>query len=203
MIRNLTPHPVTILGEDGKVLLTLEPEGVIPRVREKHVAEGEVTVDGVAIPVSRINYEEVENLPAPKPGVYLVVSLLTAQAAPDRPDLLVPVGQVRDGQGRIVGCRGLGRLPNAPQATAAQAPTYTLVSTRINSDPCTLDNGIFVHGTDGTDLHLSPDPGYTADWQIESLGWKRVGQWEEHPPFSRSVEVVPLPGHRWARPASN
>lgn len=186
-IRNLTPHPVTVLGEDGKVLLTLEPEGVIPRVREEHIPDGEVMVGDVTVPIARINYADVEDLPAPQPGVYLVVSLLVAQAAPDRPDLLVPIGQVRDSQGRIIGCRGLGRLSSAPQA-----PTYTLVSTRINSDPATLDNGIFLIGSDGSKRHLAPTPGRLSDREINSYGFRRVGEWQSEPPFSEWVEVVPL-----------
>lgn len=187
MIRNLTPHPVTILGEDGGAVLTLQPEGIIPRVREKHVADGEVTVGDVTVPIARIHYADVEDLPAQKHGVHLVVSLLVAQAAPDRPDLLVPIGQVRDEQGRIIGCRGLGRLSSAPQA-----PTYTLVSTRINSDPATLDNGIFLIGSDGSKRHLAPTPGRLSDREIRAFGFRRVGEWQSNPPHSEWVEVAPL-----------
>lgn len=190
MIRNLTPHPVTIYGENGEVLAAFESEGkdAIPRVREEHIFDGTITVDGVPVPVYRVQYTKVGNLPPKRPGVNLIVSMLTAQAAePDRDDLLVPIGQVRDEQGRIIGCRGLGRLSSAPQA-----PRYFLDSVHINNDPATLDNGIFLRGTDGTERHLSPDPGRLSDREINSYGFRRVGEWQSEPPFSEWVEVVPL-----------
>jgi hypothetical protein len=111
VIKNLTPHPLTFLAEDGEtVLTTIPPSGVIPRVREEHAPDGTVPLGGVEIPVSKIRYTEPEGLPAQEDGVFLVVSLITAQAAPGRTDLLIPTGQVRGEGGRIIGCTGLGRL---------------------------------------------------------------------------------------------
>ena len=88
-----------------------EPFGMLPYDETLTVT----TDDGTVIPVAHLRYTDVDGLPAPEEGVHLVVSLLTAQAAPERTDLLVPVGQVRDDSGRIIGCRGLARLtPQKP-----------------------------------------------------------------------------------------
>lgn len=119
MIKNLTPYDLTFIGQDGKtVIATLPPSGVVPRVREEHTPDGSVTViepnaeflGGVEIPVEMVRYTDPEDLPDEVPGVYLVVSRITAQAAPDRTDLMFPIGQVRDEKKRIIGCTGLGRL---------------------------------------------------------------------------------------------
>lgn len=40
-----------------------------------------------------------------------VVSRLVAEAVPERRDLVVPHGLVRDGQGRVVGCAQLAQVP--------------------------------------------------------------------------------------------
>jgi hypothetical protein len=67
-------------------------------------------VAGVNVPVVRVEYGAVSDLPDPAEGTYLIVSLLVAMARPDRHDLLVPVELVRDATGAIAGCRALARF---------------------------------------------------------------------------------------------
>lgn len=68
----------------------------------------------VSIPTSTTRYTGLVDLPAPEPGVYLIVSMVIPPVATQfgrwTGDLLVPGEQVRDAAGRIVGCRSLQRV---------------------------------------------------------------------------------------------
>lgn len=108
-IINLTPHPITIGS------LTLQPAGPPARAGEwVDAAEPIALDDGTAIPTSWVTYTRLEDLPDQEPGVYYVVSLVVAQAAAathrTTADLLTPGEQVRDAQGRIIGCKSLARV---------------------------------------------------------------------------------------------
>ena len=97
MIRNCTPHPINLQGAEE---LTFAPSGVIPRVSTIEV-EAE-NVDG--IPTVSQSTGDVEGLPEPQAGVFLVVSGMVFQAS-NRQDLLAPdTGKtaIRDEQGRII-----------------------------------------------------------------------------------------------------
>ena len=102
-IINLTPHTINIILPDGKV--DIPASGTVARV-SSHVEEVGV-IDG--IPVVRTVYGFVEDLPDPQDGVIYVVSGLVAGRCPDRQDVYVPGQQVRDEEGRIVGCASLSR----------------------------------------------------------------------------------------------
>ena len=101
-VLNLTPHPLKVLGEDGEPMLELPKAEAPARVSASTRRVGEV--DG--IPVYQEILGEVENLPEPREGAYYVVSRMIAAACPGRHDLLVPGNLIRDGEGRIIGCRG-------------------------------------------------------------------------------------------------
>lgn len=105
-IRNLTPHAVTIVGEDGNVLRTFESEG-IARASQTTAELGALD----SIRLVRMEFGSPVGLPDPEEGVYLIVSLATANAAKQHgrstSDLLLTADPVRDEQGRIIGCRAL------------------------------------------------------------------------------------------------
>ncbi len=119
-IRNLTPHAVTV-GE-----ITLPPSGSIARAAEESTPREPLRLSipdptgaptdriAVDIPTCTTRYTGVVDLPQPQPGVYLVVSMVIPPVAAAQGrwtgDLLVPGEQVRDGAGRIVGCRSLARV---------------------------------------------------------------------------------------------
>ncbi len=107
-IVNCTPHPLGLLV--GGQERAIAPSGILPRAEQISAPAGAVNHDGLEIPIETLAYGEVTGLPEEADGVFHVVSLVTAQAAPHRKDLLVPSRQVRDEQGRIVGCAALGRL---------------------------------------------------------------------------------------------
>ncbi len=98
MLRNFTPHEVVVV--DKHIAISYESEG-IARVTTKSAQVG--TVDGV--PLIRQEFGEVEGLPEPEEGTYLIVSRMVASALPGRRDLVVPADLVRNGKGEVIGCR--------------------------------------------------------------------------------------------------
>lgn len=105
-IINLTPHTVTVIGEDGKTVV-FPSEG---NARASQVLNPACTICNVD--VVSIAYGETDGLPEPEPGIYYIVSTITANAAKTEGrytgDLLVTVNPVRDEKGAIIGCRYLG-----------------------------------------------------------------------------------------------
>lgn len=102
---NLTPHAITILDKDDNVILTIPSSG-IARAEQTRERIGDIG----GIPVSKTGYGKVVNLPNPKAGIAYIVSVLTAQAAPDRKDLYIVDEMVRDEGGNIIGCRALAQI---------------------------------------------------------------------------------------------
>lgn len=107
-ILNLTPHVVNVFDLEGNHIVDLPvEEGMyIPRVSQTQEVLGETA----GIPITRQTFGQVENLPDPQPGVFLVVSRMVAQAVHERQDLLVPGSLVRNDQGQPCGCHGLSRI---------------------------------------------------------------------------------------------
>ena len=104
-IKNCTPHVLNIIKRDGEVL-DLPPCGIVPRCSQSE--ECFLVINGIAL--TRQAFGGVVDLPEPEKDVMLVVSRLVASARPDRSDLLVPGPLVRDGEGKVIGCRGLSIL---------------------------------------------------------------------------------------------
>lgn len=105
-LNNLTPHAITFVDSKGKEIKVVEPSGNIARVKATTVTTGEV--DG--IPITTTQYSEVEGLPEATEGVIYIVSSLVAQRCKGREDVFIPNESVRDTEGRIIGCKSLGRI---------------------------------------------------------------------------------------------
>ena len=107
---NLTPHPIVLLDKDDQEVLTI-PTTDVTRVSSQTVTVGYFRINEVLVPRSHTQYGEVEGLPDPTPGVIYIVSGMVvsalAQQGIHRDDLLVPGMQIRDDQGRVIGCRSL------------------------------------------------------------------------------------------------
>jgi hypothetical protein len=102
---NCTPHPVMVVGSDNQVILTLPKGDVVPRLSETtKVVE---VINGIDI--TETIFGDIQDLPEPQTGVFLVVSRLVLSACKDRTDLLVPNGVVRDENGNILGCKSFAR----------------------------------------------------------------------------------------------
>lgn len=103
-IVNLTPHSVTFVLDSGNVVIPAS--GAIARLSTQIETVGEVN----GIPVTRIVFGPVEGLPESKPDTVYIVSSLVAQQVPERDDVFIPSESVRDAEGRIIGCKSLGRI---------------------------------------------------------------------------------------------
>jgi len=99
-IINLTPHPINLIGW-GEI----QPQG-LARVSSEVAPVAEIN----GIPITYKWLGEVTGLPPRTCGVRYIVSLMVAQALPDRDDLLVPGEVVRDDIGRVIGCQSLATL---------------------------------------------------------------------------------------------
>jgi hypothetical protein len=116
-IINLTPHELNVCDSKGKIILSIPPskDVPIPRVQVRSEIVGEVEADGVKIPVRRVVYGDVENIPPEREGTIYVVSALVTLALRERGvmrrDLLSPDtnvdSAVRDSSGRVLGVKYL------------------------------------------------------------------------------------------------
>ena len=104
LTRNLTPHTVNVIAEDGTIKATFPSEGSA-RADQIETRVGEL--DGIEL-VS-MKFGATENLPAPAEGVYYIVSVITANAAKEEgrstDDIVITADPVRDDSGRIIGCK--------------------------------------------------------------------------------------------------
>ena len=110
-IINATPHAINIIGDNGNILLTVEPSGILVRVSQKTTDAGCITADGVLIPVTSNIFGDVVGLPDQQDDTIIIVSAMVANACKDRADLALVNQAVRDDKGRIIGCRSLS-FPN-------------------------------------------------------------------------------------------
>lgn len=106
-VENLTPHAVVVANGDERI--TFPPSGRVARVATN--LESAEPLNGV--PTWHQTFGEIVDLPEHADGVMYIVSGLlvsAAEAAGRRTDdLLVPGQQIRDDEGRVVGCRGFIR----------------------------------------------------------------------------------------------
>ena len=108
MIKNLTPHPVTVVKrlESGRCVVIKEFPASETPIRLSVKVEKKGSIDGC--PLSRTVFGDPVNLPPQEKGVLLITSQLVKNACPWRPDLVVPAEVVRDRKGIIVGCESFG-----------------------------------------------------------------------------------------------
>lgn len=103
---NLTGHDLTLIQWNGATT-TIRPEGQL-RVYSKVDAAGIVRVGGVDVPLLEI-VEQAITPPPEQPDTLYVVSGIVASKA-RRNDLVVPSRMVRDGTGKVIGCRALAKV---------------------------------------------------------------------------------------------
>ncbi|MDO4717824.1 MAG: SAVED domain-containing protein [Propionibacteriaceae bacterium] len=106
---NRTPHAVTIYSEDESQVTWKAPPSDAEWVRRQEVSEPlePLLVDGREIRLTRIRQGQIAPVPPMLPGVGYIVPRISAEAA-RRPDFFFPYDEVRDANGTILGCRGLG-----------------------------------------------------------------------------------------------
>lgn len=105
-IKNLTPHDVNVLKDDGSYE-TFKPTGIIARAEQ--IYEYDSTVNGITFVTS--SYGKPIDLPDPEEGVLLIVSKQTIDAAKKAHrsigDLVFPAEPIRNDKGQIIGCKQL------------------------------------------------------------------------------------------------
>lgn len=104
---NLTPHPVTIVNEDGAIIATYPSEGEA-RIAQTNAPCGVLD----RVPICKATYGEAIGLPEPQPDTGYIVSYITIaqiklSGARTVDDLYYPTEMVRDEKGRIIGSRYL------------------------------------------------------------------------------------------------
>lgn len=108
-IKNLTPHAVCVLGEDGSTLKVFPSDGVA-RASQSNEIVGYID----NIPIVKAVFGEVVNLPEPEYNTLLIVSIITIGAAHAQGrstnDLIIASNPVRDDSGQIIGCRYLAQV---------------------------------------------------------------------------------------------
>ena len=109
-IRNMTPHAVNFVLPEGTRTLAPDPAGP---ARVAETLHPDTTGEVAGIPVVRKILGEITGLPAPVPGVALLVSALVAAAAwgLQRTDVLAIGETVRDSAGRVTGATSLASHP--------------------------------------------------------------------------------------------
>lgn len=105
-ILNLTPHEVTIIGNDGRIMMRFAPEAVAARCGNYVEIVDEIN----GIPISKTVYTKIYGLLPEQEDTFYIVSRHVAEQNRNRHDLLVPNELVRDDAGRVVGCKSLSLL---------------------------------------------------------------------------------------------
>jgi hypothetical protein len=105
---NLTPHPVNIHKEDGRIVV-VPTSGRVARVITKVTGEGHIDLDNVDIPVTIHTTLFVTGLPPKQEGVIFIVSEYVQRFIPLRRDIVSPTDVIRQ-KGRTTGCRGLKQV---------------------------------------------------------------------------------------------
>ena len=120
-IVNCTTHSIDLMEEvDDEWVnrLTIPSSGLLVRVATDVETVGGVTCDEQEFDVRKRVFGDVTvtdsdgndvGLPV-KDDTFYVVSLIVAQALPEREDLLLVDGTIRDDGGRIIGCTGFAVL---------------------------------------------------------------------------------------------
>ncbi len=102
-IKNLTPHIITVIKENGETL-KFEPTGIVPRVSVNIKPTGNDLLFNQT-------FGKVVDLPNEEEDTIYIVSAMILNACPERKDLYAPMTSkaIRNEEGQIIGVRGLVR----------------------------------------------------------------------------------------------
>jgi hypothetical protein len=116
VVLNFTPHDIN-LGEikipstgNARVSETISVVDTLDNIDVIDYRLGGVVDMIKSIDIINKKLGAVTGLPDKKDKTFLIVSLMVAQALPLRDDLLIPGELVRDGEGKIIGCKNLCKL---------------------------------------------------------------------------------------------
>jgi len=107
---NLTPHQVDIYAGTNKIR-AVPASGTVARLTETEIVTEHPETE---IEITTVSIGYVVGLPATQPHTMLIVSMPLAMglraSGQVRDDVVYPYGQVRDPEGRIIGCRGFAKI---------------------------------------------------------------------------------------------
>lgn len=109
---NLTPHSINVLDAENNVILTIPSDGVA-RCTKSSVTLYPIPVEGIDsyVNVNAVKFGDTTGLPDPQINVAYIVSVIVAQANPNRHDLLVVDEVVRSADGStVLGCRAFSKV---------------------------------------------------------------------------------------------
>ena len=112
MIKNLTPHAINIVDQDGNIIKTIKSvDGYSPIRIPKDTVDTNITILGIPLVRKVVKIDEVQ-LPAPEDGVTFLVSGLVldfVKKHTTRTDFVAPDTDraVRNDKGHIVGVPAL------------------------------------------------------------------------------------------------
>ena len=124
-IINLTPHDITILrktyitmGTERKIkwepALILQPSGQVLTCMANTEQEALVKTNNpdtsYQVSLTYTTYTPPEDLPEFKPDTIYIVSEVVARLCPERNDFRIVNGLLRGENGKVLGCRSLGRI---------------------------------------------------------------------------------------------
>ena len=189
---NLTEHEMAVEAQpltgnggdpDGTApvsTLRIPPVGGFARVDDPgaRLGDGWLNMPTGRVLLTRLRRSRhVIDPPAPAPGTKYLVSRLTAHAARHRTDLVFPLTEIRDGQGQVVGARGLGsyRRPLTLKERYRDWRAKSGERRSRRSLPGQWPTGVlFATGTALLSGALGLLPGVLDD--ISSNGWAAAGQ---------------------------
>lgn len=100
---NLTPHEVIIIPREGETYC-FPKSGTVARCSTTAEEISIITASGKGnIPLVKTVIGEPQNVPEPEDDTLFIVSRLVKSALPERNDLIVPDGLVRDENGNVIG----------------------------------------------------------------------------------------------------
>lgn len=108
-VRNLTPHRLNIIADDGFVI-EIEPSGDIARCDTSKEDVETVLIQGHPVTISKSLFGNPNGVPAPEENVINVTSMVVAKVV-QREDVTSPGELVRNDAGQPKGCKGLS-LPS-------------------------------------------------------------------------------------------
>lgn len=170
-IINLTPRSINIVGGP-----TFEPSGDIARISSTNESAGEMVVNGEVIPLITQNFGEIVGLPEEKEGTMFIVSGLFFSNT-SRRDLLVPGEQVRDDEGRVIGCQSFQVREGIEEVSEEEKEVAEVKSYTFNNQQGSRDRqvaaGVWYEGQTYT-LKEAEEANLASVVVIDS---ERAGKW--------------------------
>lgn len=106
---NLTSKDITLFG-NNHTTVTLPQSGTYARCEQADRKIDEACIGGCIVPISRRETIKTTGLPEPRENVFYIVEYEVALQNPERDDLMIATGKIRNDKKEIVGYNSLNIL---------------------------------------------------------------------------------------------